>query len=106
MVREVLSLLLGSLGHSVVAVAGAAEALARLEVETFDLVLTDLTMPGIGGWELVGRIRERWPSLPVGIMSGNYASLAERRAPIDVALTKPVFVETLRAELGRLGGVG
>jgi len=106
-VREVLALLLISLGHTVVAVASGAEALARLEAaEPYDLVLTDLVMPGLGGWELVRRIRERWPTLPVGVMSGNHDSLAERRVPVDVTLTKPVFVDTLRAELARLAARG
>lgn len=46
----------------------ALELIARLGPP--QLLLTDLTMPGIGGAELARRLRERWPALPVIFMSG------------------------------------
>lgn len=48
----------------------AEEALARLEVDSYDLVLTDISMPGLSGLELLGRVRQKYPDTPVIIISG------------------------------------
>jgi len=45
------------------------EALARLESEQYDLVISDVLMPGISGLELLHRIREQCPSTPVVVMT-------------------------------------
>ncbi len=45
------------------------QALRKLESETFACVLTDVTMPGISGYELQRHIRSQWPDLPVVIMT-------------------------------------
>jgi hypothetical protein len=49
-----------------------------------DLLLTDLTMPGIGGVELARQIRERWPAVPILFMSG-YPAEELRRQGGDAA---------------------
>ncbi len=46
------------------------EALARLENDHFDLVLTDLNMPVMGGMELLDALRAREDQTPVAIISG------------------------------------
>jgi DNA-binding NtrC family response regulator len=52
-------------------IAEAAEkAIARLEADTYDVVLTDISMPGLSGLELLGHIRQRYSNTPVIIMSG------------------------------------
>ena len=48
----------------------AEQALARLEVESYDLVLTDISMPGLSGLELLGHVRQKYPDTPVIIISG------------------------------------
>ncbi|HEU4479962.1 MAG TPA: response regulator [Pyrinomonadaceae bacterium] len=48
----------------------AEQALARLEVESYDVVLTDISMPGLSGLELLGRVRQKYPDTPVIIISG------------------------------------
>ena len=45
-------------------------AIARLEAEPVDLVLTDLAMPGASGWEVAAARRERYPSTPIGLITG------------------------------------
>ena len=45
-------------------------ALSFLDVETYDVVLTDISMPGLSGVELLGIIRQRQPETPVIIISG------------------------------------
>ncbi len=47
------------------------------------LVLTDLTMPGIGGAELARRLRERWPDLPFLFMSGHSADELWRQGAVS-----------------------
>lgn len=48
----------------------AEKAYARLEADSYDVVLTDISMPGPSGLELLGHVRQRFPSTPVIIMSG------------------------------------
>lgn len=48
----------------------AEQALARLEVDNYDVVLTDISMPGLSGLELLGHVRQKYPNTPVIIISG------------------------------------
>lgn len=48
----------------------AEKALARLETEDFDLVLTDISMPGLSGLELLGHVLQKYPGTPVIMISG------------------------------------
>lgn len=48
----------------------AESAFARLEADTYDVVLTDISMPGLSGLELLGQVRQRFPQTPVIIISG------------------------------------
>lgn len=48
----------------------AEKALGRLEADTYDVVLTDISMPGLSGLELLGHVRQRFPNTPVIIISG------------------------------------
>src|SRR5262245_57953864 len=64
-----LALVLAELGHEVQHAADGLDALLSLEKSRTDLVLTDLRMPRLGGLELLGFVRERWPGLPVIVIS-------------------------------------
>jgi len=48
----------------------AEKALAFLDTDSYDIVLTDISMPGLSGLELLGHIRQKYPSTPVIIISG------------------------------------
>lgn len=48
----------------------AEKAFARLEADTYDVVLTDISMPGLSGLELLGHVRQHFPDTPVIIISG------------------------------------
>jgi len=48
----------------------AEQALEYLEVETYDVVITDISMPGLSGVEILRRVKERMPATPVIIISG------------------------------------
>ena len=68
--RELLEGQLRETGYEVETVAGAEAALERLEHDVYDIVLTDLVMPGVDGTELVARIKARWPEQPVVVLTG------------------------------------
>lgn len=70
-VREVARATLEEAGYAVVAVRNGVEALAT--TAEFDLVVSDLVMPGIGGRDLVGRLRTTHPTVPVLYVSGHAA---------------------------------
>ncbi|MBQ0819870.1 response regulator [Microvirga sp. HBU67558] len=70
-VAEVGRMLLTEAQHDVRVCGSVAEALAVLEAEAFDLVCSDLVMPGgQDGLDLARTVRERWPYVPVLLMSG------------------------------------
>jgi len=57
-------------GHHVDAAADGREGWARLAAAEYDLVLTDLVMPGMNGLELIGRARAERPEVPIVVLSG------------------------------------
>ena len=57
-------------GYTVVLTSSARDAVARLEAEAFDLLLVDVIMPEYDGIYLIGTVRQKWPTLPVLVMSG------------------------------------
>ncbi len=69
-VREPLTLFLRELGHQVRAAASGEEALWLLQEAPAELVVTDLKMPGLSGIELLRRVRERWPTSEVVLVTG------------------------------------
>ena len=73
---DVLSGILESLGYRPLTSSNGEEALAMLDEETVDLVLTDLRMPGMSGEDLLAAIRRRDPSMPVVIMTA-YSSVRD-----------------------------
>lgn len=80
--REYIRRILESRGHTVVVVPDGADALARLARQSFDLLLTDISMPNMDGVELWLRVVRDWPAMPVLMMSG-YA--AQRSRVHDIA---------------------
>jgi CheY-like chemotaxis protein len=57
-------------GCHVIAAPDGLSALARIETESVDLVLTDLAMPGASGWEVATACRKRFPLAPIGLITG------------------------------------
>jgi signal transduction histidine kinase/DNA-binding response OmpR family regulator len=86
-------------GYPAVRVESGEAALERLEREPFDLVILDVRMSGMNGFQTCVRIRDRYgPSLPVLILTalGDTASLKEGyEAGADDFLTKPVDMPAL-----------
>lgn len=67
--REFLAILLDREGYTVDQAASAEEALACLERKTYDLVISDVKMPGLDGITLLGRIKEVAPDTAVLLMT-------------------------------------
>ncbi|UPG85942.1 response regulator [Luteibacter aegosomatis] len=74
LVRSTTVEMLEDLGYRVLSTSSAEEALRVLERMPVDLVITDHAMPRMTGAQLVLRLQERWPTLPV-IMATGYAEL-------------------------------
>jgi DNA-binding NtrC family response regulator len=68
-IRDTLCELL-SLEHACQTADNAEAALAKLEAQAFDVVLTDISMPGLSGKELLTRVLEMYPGTPVIMISG------------------------------------
>ena len=102
--------MLAGLGLKVIRAADAAEGLAALEADEFDLLLTDVIMPGgVNGVELARQVAAKRPGIRVLLASG-YAGEAIDRALSDAPwplLSKPYDADALRRALGdALGETG
>jgi CheY-like chemotaxis protein len=85
---------------------GGEAALTELHVAPFDVVVSDLRMPGIDGVELLERIRAESPCTKRIMLSGSAVQEEIDRATdvIDLLLTKPCETRALRAAIERLLG--
>jgi len=93
---------LASHGHQVVTAAGGPAALGEIREEMPDLVILDMTRPGLSGPELCDRIRETAPAIPIIVLSSN-GSESDRVAALDLGaddcLTKPFGPDELLARI-------
>ncbi len=75
--RELTGGILTSRGHAVVFAEDGHQAMSKLQDGKFDLVVTDLVMPGPDGLEIIRSIRENQGHVPVLAMSGGLGSLKD-----------------------------
>jgi DNA-binding NtrC family response regulator len=102
--RRALAEVLTSRGYRVLAVAGAKEALDRLQDETIDIVVTDLVMPGMKGKALVEEVSSAFPEIPVIAVTAFGSvedAMALTRAGATDYLTKPFRTATLLESVER-----
>jgi DNA-binding NtrC family response regulator len=95
--------LLQDLGYATRRADNAKQALALIAADelAFDLVFSDVIMPGMNGVELATIIRERYPGLPVVLTSGYSSVLAENAHHGFELIQKPYSVEALSRTLRR-----
>jgi CheY-like chemotaxis protein len=103
-VRELVSELLGVFGLEVRDAASGTEALALFEASAYDLVVTDLAMPGMTGWGVIEAVRQHHPAPPVIMITGSAstADLARARQEGVTLLLKPVMPEELKRAVERI----
>ncbi len=107
MVRQPVSAMLKIMGWSVSEADSAEAALAIVDKceEPFDVVLTDMVMPGLGGRELAEQLRTQWPDLPIIFMTGYDPEGAEdilnRK---ELVISKPFDLEELEVFLVKIFG--
>jgi DNA-binding NtrC family response regulator len=101
-IRESLEVLLTLEGYRVEMAIDGEEGLALLEQSTYDLVLLDLALPGQTGLELLPQIHERYPDLPVVMITayGTVDNVVEAvRAGAENFVQKPWDNEKLLADI-------
>jgi CheY-like chemotaxis protein len=90
---------LDELGHQAVAVADAEQAMVEVNRQTFDAVMTDVSLPGMSGIDLAKHLLKHFPKLPVIIASGygsmNLDAMLGGEPATVMVLTKPYDMEML-----------
>ena len=100
--RYTFGALLQKRGHRVEEAASGEAGLALLQQRPVDLVLTDLRMPGLTGWEVARLAKALHPDLPVVLVTGSAHTIAPdqpERQFVDAILAKPVAMAELQAVL-------
>src|SRR4051794_35906625 len=98
-IRELLRTVLEADGYTVAAVASADAALALAERRPLELVLSDYSMPGLSGLDLLLELRARRIRVPFVLVTGSDPSEYGRHAAalaVDGVLPKPLALADLR----------
>jgi CheY-like chemotaxis protein len=103
-VREMLGRVLAGEGYAVSIAADGEGALAAADRDEPDLVLLDLNLPGMSGWDVLAQLRKRKPNLPTVVITAraNQAALAGARGAsrlFEKPLDFPVLLGSLRQAL-------
>ena len=104
---RVLEVSLKKAGYSVTTAKDGADALAKIELSTPDLVLSDTRLPKLDGYALVRKLKERpeWATIPVVFLTSQ-KSIEDKIRGLELGvedyLTKPIFVRELIARVNLL----
>ena len=94
----VLAICLQIEGFTVEQAHDGLEAFQKLEDETFDVVVSDIKMPGLSGFDLVGRILERFAEMPIVLITADPRArrmATANQAGVSSVLIKPFPVKDL-----------
>jgi CheY-like chemotaxis protein len=97
-VRKSIDRILSSKGYAVITAESGEEALRKLNEEKYDLVYTDIRMPGMSGLEVAEQVKARKPWTPVVIITGYGTDAAEARAEaagVSSFMHKPLSPEMI-----------
>ena len=99
-----LSTLLGQIGYAVASSHSGEEALALLQNQSFDLIISDLFLPGISGIEILKRVKEASPRTCFIMITGNASAETAVEAMKEGAfdyVTKPFNFEKLKLQVSK-----
>ncbi|HEU4329120.1 MAG TPA: GAF domain-containing protein, partial [Roseiflexaceae bacterium] len=102
MIRTATARLLRRWGHQVTEATGGIEALQLFQPNTYDVVLSDLGMPDMNGWDLLAQLKRVDPDVPTVLITGwgrQYSADEARGRGADFVIEKPFDQETLREAL-------
>jgi GAF domain-containing protein/ActR/RegA family two-component response regulator len=91
-IREVLQEILSTAGHQVTLASDGEEGIQLYKKKKPDLVISDLGLPGVSGWEVAASVKEENPSTPVVIFTGWGVKLDQadpKSQNVDRFITKP-----------------
>ena len=97
--------LLRKLGHTVAEAESGSSGLALLRQMPVDLVMTDLIMPGLTGWDVARLVKAVHPRLPVVLVTGCAETIPPNhpeRTWVDAILAKPCGLVEIQAVVGAL----
>ena len=98
--RKAMKRLLSRDGHSVTLAEDGIDGLRILENKEFDMVLTDINMPNMNGWEFLEKLNSLYPDLPVAIITGYLEYMDSTKYKIDIStrkiLRKPIKLKDIR----------
>jgi len=104
-VRATYARMFSFLKHEVTLAASGKEALDLLAHTTFDVIFTDQGMPEMSGRQLAKVVRDRFPSLPIVLLTGD-TDVGKPDEQVDVVLYKPTTLPDLKATVERLLSAG
>jgi len=91
--------LLGALGHHAHGVGSGEQALVVLEQESFDVLFTDVSLPGMSGIELAQQMNVKAPGLKIIFASGYGAQISKNVGAASFSLPKPYDIDQLQSIL-------
>jgi DNA-binding NtrC family response regulator len=103
--RTLLQDMLEVIGYEVTLAEGGEQALSILQSGDFNLVLSDLNMPGMDGSALLRAIKATWPSLPVVIITGYGTFHTEKRVMKEGAdgyISKPCTLSKIEKTMSTI----
>ncbi len=105
--RDMVSSAIASLqpGWTILTAVSGDDALAKLGAEAPIAAVVDYNMPGMDGLALAGHLRDRFPGMPIGILTANVQDALRKKAEALGCrfLPKPITVDKIRGFLSDSG---
>jgi PAS domain S-box-containing protein len=104
-VRGAMTEILESFGYIVTGASSGEQGIRAFAEGSFDLVMTDLGMPGLNGWEVAEKIKTITPQMPIILLTGwaNQRDIVEENSDrVDLILPKPIHAQELLAKVEQL----
>jgi len=97
--------MLSTMGHQSDIASNGSEAIELLEINQYDLMITDIGMPNMNGWQLIEKIKGKYPEMKIAILTGWEDSIEpEQKTKFGVKyiLKKPILMDKLKNVIGEI----